>query len=243
MKAEREEFPGRLTGIGMIGLAVISVLVLAGCGNLPAGGATGETTVYVVGDGEEPPAAPAASSVSGTPLLTEGAPLLTEGAPRTRSVADLTDASAAAVSAEEPEGEIELEFDLELVRPDGTTVPLTDQEAEIEVQLPGPEETEVTTRVVDAGEYSALRVTFNEIDVWIDQGLVIDGVPVTGLIDVEFEDLNLVVERTIDLNLEEGTDAELVVDMNATVWLDAVDPILKIVDETVVAESIQVWVR
>lgn len=225
--------------LGWLAAALMSALVLAGCGNLPAGSATGETTVYVVGDGDEPAAAPLSSNRSLDPGTWESA--APSSSDPTWTGADLATASA----AEEPEGEIEIEFDLELVRSDGTTVPLTDQEAQVEVELPGGPgtETQVTTRVVDAGQYATLRVIFDEIDVRIDQGLIIDGIEVTGLIDVEMDDVNLVVDRAIDLNLEEGSSAELVVDMNASDWLEAVDPVAKTVDEAVVAGFIEVRVR
>lgn len=225
--------------LAWLAAGLMSALLLAGCGNLPAGSATGETTVYVVGDGDEPVASPVSSGTSLDPRTSEST------APSSSDPmwagADLATASA----AEEPEGEIELEFDLELVRSDGTTVALTDQEAQVEVELPGGPGTEirVATRVVDAGQYATLRVNFDEIDVWIDQGLIIDGIEVMGLIDVEMEDPNLVVDRTIDLIVEQGANAELLVDMNAAAWLESEDALDKIIDGTLVAESIEVRVR
>jgi len=213
MKVERShQAPARHQRAGWSPLA--AALLLAGCGNLTAGG-VGEATVFVTGD------APGA--------LAAAAPASTLG-PR----------SPAASGDDEPEGELEMEFLLHLVTDEGEAVPLTDQAARLRVEFPGPQEVEVVTRAVPARRYAALRVTFTELEAEVEAGLVIDGVPVTGSVEVELEGPALVVERALDLDLGDGGRAELLVDMNASGWLTAVDPDLKVVAGAVVSNLIRV---
>lgn len=219
----------RATGlVALMGLALLS----GGCGNLTAGGARGETTVYVVGNGED-----AAANAAATRLRSTGSSQIARTPVGTA-------AAAGEDEDDEPEGEMELHFFLSLVRPDGTTEPLTDDEAQINIDLPGQQEVEVLTRSVPAGRYAGFRISFTEIEVEIDAGLVIGGDPVTGAVDVDLDETTLIVERSIDLTLEDGERSEVVVDMNATDWLTAVDPgPPPVVDGDVVASLIEVVAR
>ncbi|MDX1566907.1 MAG: hypothetical protein R3223_03840, partial [Longimicrobiales bacterium] len=163
-----------------LGLAAL----LGGCGNLTAGGVTGETTVYVVGNGED---AAAATSASAEGSAAEG-PLTRESirggswvaAAPLGATSDDSEADDGDDSDDEPEGEMEMHFFLSLVRPDGTTEPLTDDEAQIKIDLPGRQEVEVLTRRVPSGRYDGFRVTFTDIEVEVDAGLIIGGVEVVG---------------------------------------------------------------
>jgi len=213
--------------VALVGLALLS----GGCGNLTAGGARGETTVYVVGNGED-----AAANAAASRLRSAGSSRL--------SRTPVGAAAAGVDEDDEPEGEMELHFFLSLVRPDGTTEPLTDDEAQINIDLPGQQEVEVLTRSVPAGRYEGFRISFTEIEVEIDKGLVIGGEPVMGAVDVDLDETTLIVARSIDLTLEDGERAEVVVDMNATDWLTAVDPgPPPVVDGDVVASLIEVITR
>ena len=192
----------------------LAALALGACGNLTAGGATAEVAVSVAGDAADP-------AVGAT-------------APAVLSREDASDTD------DEPEGELEMEFLLALVTEDGGTVALTADEARVRVRFPREPESEVVTRTVPADRYTALRVTFTEIEVEVEAGLVIDGVPVTGPVEVELEGEALVVELPLDLDLDDDEAAELLVDMNAAGWLAAVDARLNTVSGAVLAQLIRV---
>jgi hypothetical protein len=55
--------------------------------------------------------------------------------------------------------------------------------------------------------------------------------------------VTLPVTRAIDLDIADGSSVELVVDLNAPAWLQAVDPLTGLVDESVFAALVDVAVR
>jgi len=194
-----------------------------GCGNLTAGGFA-EVTVAVSGD------------LGGSSL---GAPM---GAGSSPSAPTPALAEQPARSSHEVQGEIELEFTLHLVSDDGIVLQLGDGDLEIEVDLRGETEIDAIDRqMVPANRYTQLRIVFTEVHVEA-QGLVIDGVPVPAL-DVEIEDASVLATREVELRLDEGGFARLVVDMNALAWIQAVDPITQTVDESVFASLIDVVIE
>lgn len=209
--------------------SILATAVLAGCGGSLTAGGFAEVDVAVSGDAPgNARGAPPGGSSGGLALSTAG-----EGAIPPITTFD-----------DGPEGEIELEFRLFLVRPDGTEEPLSRNEIEVEVDLSGDIEVDAIRATVAAGRYSALRIVFSEIEVEIDRGVVIGGVPVQGRIDIELEDDELVeVVRPLDLRLQDGDRVELLVDINAGIWLQAIDPSLRRVAERVFAEAISVAVR
>lgn len=207
---------------------VVLMWVLAGCGNLTAGG-IGEARVVVSGDA--PDGEPQAAS-----------------APDTRQ-SDRTSAqppSAAPAMQEEddrPEGELEADFRLYLVAQDGRLVELGDDDIEVRVDLEGVETPEVASATLDVGIYTGLRMVFSSIEVEVDRGLVIGGIEITGRIEVDMDDLTLVVNRELTLAIREGQSAEVLVDLNAGQWLQAVDPITATVQAQVFADLVSVTVR
>jgi len=220
-------------------LALSVTLLVAGCGNLTAGGGTGEASVVVSGDAPDPSPTPSViSTVESTPWSSTGAPdpFPTDHDDGTDGGNDGDD------DDDDPEGELEAEFSLFLVSDDDTLVPLTDGDVEVRVDLQGLEEPEVAERIVAAGRYVALRIVFSEIEVEVDSGLFIDGEPVVGAIDIDI-DTNLVVDKDLDLDIGEDERVVLVVDLNAASWLQAVDPVAKTVDPQDFADLIGVTLR
>ncbi len=98
---------------------------------------------------------------------------------------------------------------------------------------------------MSAGTYTALRMVFTEIEAEVDAGLVIGGDTITGPVDVEIEDVNLPVERSLDLRIGDGERVELLIDLNSESWLLAVDPLTvpPSVDAQVFADLVTVRVR
>lgn len=200
----------RLAGPGLLPLLV----VLAGCGNLTAGGLS-EAEVTVSGDATDPPVAQATAGQG-----TMGA----EG-------------------ESEAEGEIEAEFIAYLENGSGASEPLSAGPIRVRVDVQGVREEGTGIVAVPAGRYTALRLAFTEIEVEVDAGLIVNGQEITGIVPVDFEADSLTVVKPVRLDLEAGDRIELLVDMNTQDWLFQVDPDLQVVAEQIVANSITVRVR
>ena len=142
-----------------------------------------------------------------------------------------------------PEGEVEAEFRMYLIRVGGALVPLSDQEVRVRVDFEGIEEPEVASRTVEAATYSGFRIVFNEIEAEVDAGLVINGDTVTGPIDIELEGADLTVDRPVIFDVGDQETVELLVDLNAADWLQAVDPVAGTVSAAAFASFIEVFVR
>jgi hypothetical protein len=109
--------------------------------------------------------------------------------------------------------------------------------------LQGVREPEVARQVVTAATYKALRIVFTEIEMEIDAGVVINGVPVMGPVEIEIEDTVLTVDRSLNLTIGDAEVAVLVVDLNAASRLKALDHVSATVDAQVFANLITVVVQ
>jgi hypothetical protein len=206
--------------------AVLSALVMStamGCGNLTPGGLTGDATVIVSGDADTLAAAvqlaPAPAVVSGPAA-----------------------AAGPAATAEEAEGELQVAFMAHLVSQGGGQVQLGTDAMEVSVDLRGRDEADAVDRqVIPALHYTELRLVFTKVHAEVE-GLVIDG-QVVPEVHVELENLSLLVSRSIELDVQDGQSAELVVDLNSLAWLDAVDPLTGAVDQSVFQDLVNVVVR
>ena len=196
------------------------LLAHAACGNLVAGGATGEAIVILSGDADD-----FASTVSiVTPATAQRAPSAVDGSGG-------------------PEGEIEVAFKLFLEASDGDLIALTEEEVRVRVDLEGVREEEVANRLLPVGTYTGMRIVFTEIEVEVDAGLIINGVAVTGPIEVEWEDITLPVTVTLPFEVRANKGVVLLIDLNAASWLEAVDPVTATVDAQVFADLVTVVVR
>jgi len=216
MKIE-SRVPPRRSGVALAALVALT----GGCGNLTAGG-IGEATVVVSGDAD--------------PVL------------QVPFQAALLPSVPAATSHEEedddaPEGEVEVEMELYLVSEAGDPIRLGFDEIRVRVDLGGETEADAVRWNVPATRYIELLVIFTEIEAEVDAGLIINGEEVTGAIDVDLEDVTLPVSRAIDLDIADGASVEVVLDLNAPAWLQAVDPATGLVDESVFAALVDVAVR
>jgi hypothetical protein len=200
------------------------LLAVAACGNLTAGG-VGEAVVVVSGDSPE---ALASSRIDPTTLTWS---------------ASRVEGPARAEGDDDPKGRIEAEMLLYLVSESGGEVRITDDEFEVSVDLGGVEQDETVPKQIPTDTYTGLRIVFLQIEVRVDAGLVIDGVPVTGPIDIDLETDSLSVLKGVALQLDDAERAEILVDLNAVRWLQAVDPAMNSVDAAVFADLIAVVLR
>jgi len=236
----RNPGPRVLRGVGVLILAVAA----GGCGDLTPGGVgDAEADVVVTGDASRGGGSSAVSPIVPSPDATSargaGGAEPGERDPRPALVLD-----GASADDDEPEGEIEVTFRAFLIGADGTLVALTDDEVEVNVDIPGRTEAEVVRgRRIPAATYSGVRLVFTEIEAEVDEGLVIGGRPVLGEIEVELDADALEVERSVNLVVPEGGRVELVIDLNSTAWLNAANPALKIVAANIFRNSVRVRVR
>jgi hypothetical protein len=66
---------------------------------------------------------------------------------------------------------------------------------------------------------------------------------VVGEVRVELEDVALVVTRPLNLDVGDGESVFLLIDLDANTWLQAVDPVLGVINEEVFANAVAVAVR
>lgn len=200
-------------------IPLMSCALLAGCGNITAGGLTGEATVTVSGDAPEDPGTAPARVVG----------------PQTTS--------PLASSHGEPEGQLEADFFVYLVTENGVQVSLSEDPIEIRLDIQGEQEIDAVDRqTVPATLYTEFRMVFTDIKVELGPGLIINGVPVEGEIRVELRDTELTVTRPLSLNIGEGDSVFLLMDLNANTWLQAVDPVLRVISEEAFGAAVSVGV-
>lgn len=225
-------------------LALILAVTLTACGNLTAGG-LGEATVLVSGDAPD-----ALAQLSRTLVHRPGRGGLTPQAGSSVGVAGPSVAPGPrpggvplpVEGGGDPKGEVEAELSVFLVAEDGDLVPITDGDVRVRVDLDGVEEPELASRTVTAASYTGLRMVFVEIEADVDEGLVIDGQPVVGRVDVEIED-PLTVTKPLSIEVAEGASVELLIDLNAEQWLQAVVPATRTVHAQTFADLVSVTVR
>ena len=207
--------------------SAVGVLAAAACGNLTPGGLTGEVTVSVSGDADTLSAALVAPAYASLPAPLATAPSRSSGPSQ---------------SAEDAEGQLTVEFQAFLVSESGGTVQLGSDDLTVQVDVHGRTEADVVdAQVIPALLYTELRLVFTKIHAEVE-GLIIGGVPVTE-VDVELENVSLEVPVPLLLDVQDGDAVDLVVDLNALAWLDAVDPLTGGVNETVFADLVNVEIR
>ena len=200
-------------------IALMACALLAGCGNLTAGGLTGEATVTVSGD---------APDAQGTAPQRAVRLYPTPPFPAQHDV---------------PEGEVRADFFVDLVAANGDEVSMSEDQISIRVDVQGRQELDVAVQTVPATLYTQIRIIFTDIRVEVESGLIINGVPVVGEVEVELEDVALVVTRPLNLDIGDGESVFLLIDLNANTWLQAVDPLLGVIMEEVFGDAVSVAVR
>ncbi|MBW3628403.1 MAG: hypothetical protein KY464_03815 [Gemmatimonadetes bacterium] len=200
-------------------LPLALAVMLAGCGQeLTAGGLTeGEVAAVVTDD----PGGASANRLSG-------------GGPRFSLASGATPVV--------PQGRVEVEGSVAIVREDGTEVRLSPATARAEVRIASAEVDTLARDSALAARYTRARLTFTRVQANVTSGLTLGlGVPFTGLVRVDLPTA-LVVERLIDLRVVAGREHELVIDLNAADWLVLASP-LGTVSRDAFGAKVQVRVR
>jgi hypothetical protein len=196
-------------------------LILAGCGDLTAGG-LGEVEVF--GTADDPGAPPPSAAMQGAPTVSS------------------SDALAAASIFE---GLLAAEMQVYLLNDvSGQWVEITEGVRDLTLDLRGLIERRVAVRFLDAGRYTRLRVLFHSVEASVLGGLIIGGVPLTGQITVDLGALGtLPVEREVVVEIEREESVDLVLDMNVDVWLPTVSVITRTVAGSALRDALAVRVR
>ena len=199
-------------------IALAACALLAGCGNLTAGGIA-QANLTVSGD---------APDVQGPSPQQAVGPYPTTPFP---------------ASGDQPEGRVKAEFFVYLEAANGGEVSLSEDQIRVDVDVQGRQELDVASQTVPATLYTQIRIVFTDIRVDVADGLIINGVPVVGEVRVELKDTALTVTRPLDLDIRDGESVFLLMDLNANTWLQAVDPVLGVIMEEVFANAVSVGVR
>ena len=203
-------------------------IILSSCGSLTAGG-VGEVTVTLTGD--DPANAMALTTLTAHPGYSQSPAYSAVVAP-----SDHDD--------DDPEGQLEADFELYLEAEGGERIHLTpDGQIEVKVDLEGVETNEVVSQVVGAARYTGLQMVFVKIEAEVDAGLIINGVPFTGAVKVDLGDEDLTVTRALDLTIEADATVFLDIDLNAADWLQALDPESATIAAQAFADLVTVTVR
>ena len=101
----------------------------------------------------------------------------------------------------------------------------------------------VDRQMVPATLYTEIQMVFTDVRVEVAAGLIINGVPVVGEVRVELKDTALTVTRPLNLNIGDGESVFLLMDLNANTWLQAVDPVLKVISKEVFGAAVSVGLR
>ena len=148
------------------------------------------------------------------------------------------------MSGQTPEGQIEADFFVYLVTADGSSVSLSENPIEIRLDVKGEQEADaVDRRTVPATLYTEFRMVFTDIKVEVASGLIINGVPVAGEVRVELKDTALTVTRPLNLDIGDGDSVFLQMDLNANTWLQAVDPVSRVIAEEAFGDAVSVGVQ
>jgi predicted small secreted protein len=138
------------------------------------------------------------------------------------------------------QGTITFDARVELLTDDRQLAQLTPAPATVTVRIDGADSVHIAAGDVAAARYTAVRVTFTRVQANVTGGLVIGGVNVTGLVSVGLAPgESVVVERAVDLG-SPGASARLLVDLDASAWLSAANPVTRVVAASTFQSAVKV---
>ncbi|HEX8272174.1 MAG TPA: DUF4382 domain-containing protein [Longimicrobiaceae bacterium] len=125
----------------------------------------------------------------------------------------------------------------------GAWLELTERAAEqATVDAAGRAEAELVGRArVEATHYDRVRVVFEDVDADVRGGIVIGAGLLTGAVTVDLRgDNQVVVERSVDVDVAAGGSARLLIDLNADAWLNQASAQSRTVSETAFESAVRV---
>jgi hypothetical protein len=134
-------------------------------------------------------------------------------------------------------GTIDVAFSAYLRADDGTGFQLGSDQLFGKVAIDGSDEQLLKIQVTPEDRYTEISFYFTQVS-----ADVVSGLPVVGEVSVDLAS-TLTFSRPIDLDLSEGEQVELVIDLNAPAWLATADPITQTVQAAVFAALVEVSLR
>jgi hypothetical protein len=142
------------------------------------------------------------------------------------------------------EGQVTVTATVQLLHSSGPVMDLTPSGAFVgTADLEGSQEPLVASEIVLAGQYEAVRIMFEEVTADVTGGLEIDGLPFVGQVTVDLSGGDLLVMRTLDLDVLEGEQAAFVIDLDADAWVPLLDVLTGTVLATDFASAVSVSLR
>lgn len=95
-------------------------------------------------------------------------------------------------------------------------------DADLEMQTEGGEISVASGTSVDAGSYTAVRLTLENATTTIEAGSSIGGIVLDASVDVAVggDDGRVVIEKQLDLDVDAGSSTTVMFDLNAESWVD-----------------------
>lgn len=102
----------------------------------------------------------------------------------------------------------------------GEWIEITDGVREIVLSLSETGSGILARRELPAGAYTSIRTVFLHVEALVEGGLVVDGVPIRGPVRVDLGgDRRVVVETPIELNIANGGEARINVNLHTQRWI------------------------
>ncbi len=112
------------------------------------------------------------------------------------------------------------------------------------VQLDGRDTVRVARGQVPAAPYTRARVVFRNVAAQVTGGLTVGGIAITGtvVVDIPSGD-SLVVESALPFSPDQDAPETLIVDLDASTWLAATDPVTRRVPPTVFRNAVKLRLK
>lgn len=207
------------------------MLVLAACSGEVVGGGQRDVDSYATADGGSP----------GSPnLLPAGARSADPAGGSSTAPDGFSSFRGQLLTAQ---GTVSFDARFSLVAAAGGATRLTEETETVVVPLPGGGDSVLVSReAVPDLQYSHVRVEFSRVAANVTGGLSLGGAPFTGTISVAIAPAPLTVDVPVTLS-EGGDDVTVVVDLDASSWLTAADPVTHVVPTSVFAAAVKARVH
>jgi hypothetical protein len=130
-----------------------------------------------------------------------------------------------------------ISFDAKVVLMRGGSAELIGTGSNRVVAANGSDTVQVASATVASVDYPTARVTFTRVQANVTSGLDIGGINVTGQVNVALGD-SVVVEMPVDLG-DEDEDATVLIDLDASAWLTAANPVTRVVSSSAFAAAVK----
>lgn len=203
---------------------LLGALLFPGCGEITSGG-VGEVEVWTRADDPDP------------------APQATASSFPARAAAREPGRPTAASSAAEGWLIVVLRTYLQ-ADATGEWIEITDGPRDLTLDLRGETERRAGVRLLSSGRYTRLRVVFERVEADVQGGLVVDGVPLTGVVSVDLgAGGTLTVERELAVDVVRDGSLDVAINLNARVWLATASPVTRTVAAAALQGAVAVQVR